>query len=178
MVITLLSICAADNRIVIHKRANTQAFAPQRLSEYNIPISYKYGEVHHYSTANPITGQNVPNYYQRIQYAPLHSRIGYKNKNTASEYTKMTPTLSTITASTPEPIIMVTRKDHLEPRVPTGQSIEEQAKCFTPGHNVEVLPSASRSPGHNAVYRKFSDTIPRDKVMKLSYIVNNIFMYS
>ncbi|CAD0197082.1 unnamed protein product [Chrysodeixis includens] len=189
----LLSMCAAEIQILFPKRANLEELSPKRYYRQDA-IPFKYGHVHHYSTSNPIIrmGQHLPNLYQGIQYAPLQGRLGTKNKNTAAEYTKVTPTISS--TALPQGGHVEHRGQmgqgghnvqgdrngyakYLEPRDAT-EARDPNYKCYNPGHKVEVLPSVSRSPGHNAVYRSFPDNIQRDKPIKINYNMKSYGLYN
>ncbi|XP_026739699.1 uncharacterized protein LOC113502354 isoform X2 [Trichoplusia ni] len=200
----LLTMCAAEIQILFPKRAASQGLSPKRFYRQDMAVPFKYGHVHHYSTANPLIrmGQHLPSLYQGIQYAPLQGRLGTKNKNTAAEYTKVTPTISSTSLPQSSQIeqsgqfgqveqsgqTVQSRQvgqsaqngpneqserngyaKYLEPRVAT-EARDPSYKCYNPGHNVEVLSSVSRSPGHNAVYRNFPEVVQRDKPFKINYM--------
>ncbi|CAH1644429.1 unnamed protein product [Spodoptera littoralis] len=132
-----------------------------RFNRHDLP-TFTYEDSYQISTPSPI----APNIYNNIQYAPLTNQNNQRNKNSADEYTKITPSLGGASTSkeplhhSKESSISSVPKSHLEPRVPS-QLNADAMKCYSPGQTVEVL-TVSRSPGHNAIYRSFSEPVARD----------------
>ncbi|XP_031769464.1 uncharacterized protein LOC116413586 [Galleria mellonella] len=172
-VLSILTIsCGQSSEL---QQTSKQAISTQSFVRQDVPLSYKYSAIHTYTTKKPEQIQETGQYhsginYQGIQYAPLSHA---KPKGQVQKlYTKVTEPFSQYTVNNEYTSETTIKKDHLEPK-PVVKNLAVQLPFhfpYIPGHNIEVLQSINRSPGHNAVYRSYPEDITtKDENTKINY---------
>ncbi|XP_075970759.1 uncharacterized protein LOC142973088 isoform X2 [Anticarsia gemmatalis] len=136
---------------------------PNEINSYAPPKQVRFPDNFFHNVNIPYSVKR--SMFRGIQYAPLQGV--YKYLVGPSKSTSTVDPNSMTTTTSPQKLI--SDQVHLEPHTQTDQELQGQTgSCFSPGHNVEVLSSVSRSPGHNAVYRSYSSSGLGNKLYKSS----------
>lgn len=177
-IISIVSVGAGEFASNVQQYSPNHGIPSNRFHKED-QLLFNYGENHVYTTSKSMQFEHktLNNKYHQpereihfrsIQYAPLVNPEDLKMENAI-------PTK--VTLHSPHNIIMseysseLPRRDHLEPRL--GATEKSSPRPFThlnfiPGHNIEVLQTVNRSPGHNAVYRSYPGSNSNDINKKVS----------
>lgn len=159
LAVTLITICAADNRKLLTELRSEQDLPALKLNgPILFPKIYKYSKVDQSRSNLKSILRHVraaaTNLFQNLQYAPLHDEVIQESKKADEEHTNLAPTPTSAPTK-------LTAKPHLEPRT----EATDNAKCYAPGFHFKT--SVSRSPGHNAVYRIIPELTKLEKPVKV-----------